>query len=169
MKDHKDDLYSAGYLGLYKAIKTFKPDKGIQFMTYATRIIENEMLMIFRKYKKMKTDMSIHESMGSDAEGHDLTLEQILPDLRSEEELETIMRSELASKILEHLEFRLSVTSRNGSKAFTIYSIYLEGESTHREIGDLFGLSQSYISRIITKCDKMVKEIAYKLMEGKSL
>lgn len=159
-----DELFSAGYYGLYKAIRTFDHTKGIQFMTYSSRIIQNEMLMMLRRFKKTEFDFSLSKVVteGNSSESEH-TLEEILPDLNSEEGFEWIVKKDLADRILVQLEH--SVKHRD----FTIYTIYLEDEITHAELGDLFGISQSYISRIIKRCENKCNNIAKRLMEGSLL
>jgi RNA polymerase sporulation-specific sigma factor len=160
-----DELFSAGYYGLYKAIRTFNPNKGIQFMTYSSRIIQNEMLMMMRRFKKLEFDTSLSKLIGTEGNASDSQHElgEILPDLNSEEGFEWIVKKDLADRILAELEH--SVKHRD----FTIYTIYMEDEVTHRELAQLFGISQSYISRIINRCEDKCKKIATRLMGGSLL
>lgn len=161
-----DELFSAGYYGLYKAIRTFDHNKDIQFMTYSSRVIHNEMLMMLRRFKKVEFNVSLSKIISegdSGASESENTLDQIIPDLDSEEGFEWIAKKDLADRILVELE--QSIKHRD----FTVYTIYLEGEATHVELGQLFSISQSYVSRIIMKCESKCKKIAEKLMEGSLL
>jgi DNA-directed RNA polymerase specialized sigma subunit len=89
--------------------------------------------------------------------------EEVLPDLNSEEGFEWLVKKDLADRILVELEH--SVKHRD----FTIYTIYIEDEVTHRELAQLFGISQSYITRIIHRCEDKCKKIAERLMGGSLL
>ena len=142
-----EDLISIGTIGLIKAINTFKSDKNIKLATYASRCIENEILMYIRKASTHRTEMSIDEPLNVDWDGNELLLSDILGsdddsvyrDIENEEE-KRIVRDAVAS--LEPRE-RLIIDLRFG----------LSGgeERTQKEVADMLGISQSYISRLEKK------------------
>jgi len=142
-----EDLISIGTIGLIKAINTFKADKNIKLATYASRCIENEILMYIRKASSHRTEMSIDEPLNIDWDGNELLLSDVLGsdedavyrDIESEEE-KRIVREAVAS--LEPRE-RLIIDLRFG----------LSGgeERTQKEVADMLGISQSYISRLEKK------------------
>ena len=141
---HIEDLISIGTIGLIKAIHTFKPDKNIKLATYASRCIENEILMYLRKCSAQKTEVSIDEPLNTDWDGNELLLSDILgteSDLVMKP-IEADVDRQLLSDALEKLEDREReiITLRFG----------LDGrpERTQKEVADRLGISQSYISRL---------------------
>lgn len=144
--DH-DDLVSIGTIGLIKAIDTYKPEKGIKLSSYASRCIENEILMHFRNSKKTSQDMSIDDSLDTDKDGNPLSLIDILAtDDNIEENLELkINLSKLYGYIKESLDSR--------SKEILCLRYGLNGAKplTQREVAKKLGISRSYISRLETK------------------
>ena len=141
---HIEDLISIGTIGLVKAIHTFKPDKNIKLATYASRCIENEILMYLRKCSAQKTEVSIDEPLNTDWDGNELLLSDILgteSDLVMKP-IESDVDRQLLSDALEKLEDREReiITLRFG----------LDGrpERTQKEVADRLGISQSYISRL---------------------
>lgn len=158
-----DDLFSAGYYGLWKAVKSFDHTRNIQFMTYSTTIIRNEMLMILRRFKKVEFNLSLGEIVSQRESSRDsgsLTIEDLLPDDRSQDEFERVFSEDLANRILVELEHSIS------SRDFTIYTIHLEGDVSQRDLSELFGITQPYVSRIIRKCEKRVKMLGEKMLDG---
>lgn len=139
-----DDLVSIGTIGLIKAVNTFRPEKNIKLATYASRCIENEILMYLRKISLHKTDISIDEPLNIDWDGNELLLSDVLgsePDeinrnLEAENEKNLLLMS---VNTLSERE-RLIMSMRFG----------LDGEKEHtqKEVADLLGISQSYISRL---------------------
>ncbi len=140
-----EDLISIGSIGLIKAINTFKPDKNIKLATYASRCIENEILMYLRKTSKLKFQVSIDEPLNVDWEGNELLLSDILG---TEEDIiyksiEEKVERQLLSEALE------KVSPREKKIMELRYGINREGdELTQKEVADLLGISQSYISRL---------------------
>ena len=148
-----DDLVSIGTIGLIKAVNTFRPEKNIKLATYASRCIENEILMYLRKISLHKTDISIDEPLNIDWDGNELLLSDVLgsePDeinrnLESENEKSILLMS---VNTLSERE-RLIMNMRFG----------LDGEKEHtqKEVADLLGISQSYISRLEKRIIKRLK------------
>ncbi len=142
-----EDLVSIGTIGLIKAINTFKSDKNIKLATYASRCIENEILMYIRKYSGTKAEISIDEPLNTDWDGNELLLSDILgsDDDRISYEIEVMeerMRirravAELGEREREIIELRYGM---NGKR-----------ELTQKEVADKLGISQSYISRLEKK------------------
>jgi RNA polymerase sporulation-specific sigma factor len=143
-----EDLISIGSIGLIKAINTFKSDKKIKLATYASRCIENEILMYLRRNTRIKTEVSIDEPLNVDWEGNELLLSDILgTDVDViYRDLENEIDRDLLKKALDKLSKRekMIVELRFG--------IDREGEEmTQKEVADLLGISQSYISRLEKK------------------
>lgn len=141
---HIEDLISIGTIGLIKAIHTFKPDKNIKLATYASRCIENEILMYLRKCSAQKTEVSIDEPLNTDWDGNELLLSDILGTENDlvmrpiEEDVDRKLLSDALEKLSDRE--RLIITLRFG----------LDGrpERTQKEVADRLGISQSYISRL---------------------
>jgi len=143
-----EDLISIGTIGLIKAINTFKPDKKIKLATYASRCIENEILMYLRRTNKLKTEISIDEPLNVDWDGNELLLSDILgtdPDIiyrsiEDEVDKDLLKRAmnKLSNREKEIVELRFGLTSEGKEK-------------TQKEVADMLGISQSYISRLEKK------------------
>ena len=152
-----EDLVSIGTIGLMKAINTFKPDKNIKLATYASRCIENEILMYIRKNANIKHEISIDEPLNVDWDGNELLLSDILGS-----------DSDVVHRNIEESEDRrmiVAAIARLGKREKTIISLRfgLENgkEKTQKEVADILGISQSYISRLEKKIiNKLKKEIA---------
>lgn len=141
---HIEDLISIGTIGLIKAIHTFKPDKNIKLATYASRCIENEILMYLRKCSAQKTEVSIDEPLNTDWDGNELLLSDILgtePDsvIRP---LEDDVDRVLLLRALSHLP------PREREIISMRFGIDLPESMTQKEVADRLGISQSYISRL---------------------
>ena len=140
-----EDLISIGTIGLIKAINTFDPDKNIKLATYASRCIENEILMYLRKNSGSKTEVSIDEPLNVDWDGHELLLSDILgtDDDCVYRNIEQQVEKTLLFTALDNLPGREKkiMELRFGLDSGT-------GEKTQKEVADLLGISQSYISRL---------------------
>ena len=150
-----EDLVSIGTIGLMKGIKTFSMDKNIKLATYASRCIDNEILMFLRKNKKIKTEISFDESLSFDADGNELHLEDVLgtePDLVTKP-----LEDELNRNLM--LEEINKLSSRDREIIIMRYGLYGHIEKTQKEVAELLGISQSYISRIEKKVIKRLKNI----------
>ena len=139
-----EDLISTGAIGLIKAVRTFKLDKNIRLATYASRCIENEILMQIRKVSKIKNDISLDKPLCEDFEGNELVLSDILP---SDDDVEeTTVEKPSDKKIIGDLIAKLS--SREREIMILRYGLMGQDELTQREVADKLGISQSYISRL---------------------
>ena len=150
-----EDLVSIGTIGLIKGVNTYRLDKNIKLATYASRCIDNEILMYLRKTKKKRTEISFEDSLSFDADGNELHLEDVLG---TESDIVTKgLEDELDKKLLyqevEKLEGR--------DKEIIEYRYGLSGkkELTQKEVAMLMGISQSYISRIEKKVIKKLRSI----------
>lgn len=141
---HIEDLISIGTIGLVKAIHTFKPDKNIKLATYASRCIENEILMYLRKCSAQKTEVSIDEPLNTDWDGNELLLSDVLgtdPDMVSRGIEESAERQMLFAA-LSHL------SPREQQIMDLRFGLHGHPEMTQKEVADILGISQSYISRL---------------------
>lgn len=153
-----EDLVSIGTIGLIKAINTFSPEKNIKLATYASRCVENEILMYLRKFSRQKNEVSIDEPINVDWEGNELLLSDILSSEADYVTRETDDESDM--QMLYGALLKLSLRER------TIMDLrfgFTTGiEKTQKEVADLLGISQSYISRlekrIITRLRKEIKK-----------
>lgn len=143
-----EDLISIGTIGLIKAIDSFKPDKGIRLATYASRCIENEILMHFRNIKKNASDVYLGDSLESDRDGNPLTLQDTISDNRDmAEDLEKKIRWEKAAEYLENLE-----DEREREIIILRYGLDNKKPLTQREVAARLNISRSYVSRIEKRC-----------------
>ena len=150
-----EDLVSIGTIGLIKGVNTYRLDKNIKLATYASRCIDNEILMYLRKTKKKRTEISLEDSLSFDAEGNELHLEDIMG---TEADIVTRgLEDEVDRKLLYQEVHKL-----NGrDKVILEYRYGLNGkkELTQKEVAQLMGISQSYISRIEKKVIKRLKAV----------
>lgn len=153
-----EDLISIGTIGLIKAINTFKPDKKIKLATYASRCIENEILMYLRRNSKTKTEVSIDEPLNVDWEGNELLLSDILG--TDADIIYKDIEDEVDRELLDKAMCKLSTRERKIVQMR--FGISPEGnERTQKEVADLLGISQSYISRLEKKIiGRLKKEIS---------
>lgn len=149
-----EDLVSIGTIGLIKGINTYKIDKNIKLATYASRCIDNEILMYLRKNKKRNADVSLEESLSFDAEGNELHLEDILgtePDLVTKE----LEDNDLKRVLLNEID---KLPKRDKEIMKLRYGLFGAKEITQKELASKLNISQSYISRIEKKVIKKIKE-----------
>lgn len=149
-----EDLVSIGSIGLIKGINTYKPDKNIKLATYASRCIENEILMFLRKTSKTKSEMSLDEPLNVDWEGNVLLLSDVLgtdsdiiyKDMESEAERDILLLcfEKLSPREKEIVKMRFGILGAQ--------------KKTQKEIADIMGISQSYISRLEKKVMKKLKK-----------
>ena len=150
-----EDLISIGTIGLIKAINTFNPDKKIKLATYASRCIENEILMYLRRNSKTKLEVSIDEPLNVDWDGNELLLSDILGtdedviyrDMETEAEYNALQRAieKLSKREQTIVQLRFGINTRDGE------------EKTQKEVADLLGISQSYISRLEKRIIKRLR------------
>ena len=144
-----EDLISIGTIGLIKAINTFNPEKNIKLATYASRCIENEILMYLRRNNKTKLEVSIDEPLNVDWDGNELLLSDILG--TEEDSIYRDLEQEAEMKILNRAIARLSGRERKIiMMRFGLGTVDGE-EKTQKEVADILGISQSYISRLEKK------------------
>lgn len=150
-----EDLVSIGSIGLIKGINTYKIDKNIKLATYASRCIANEILMFLRKNKKRKGEISFEDALNYDAEGNELHLEDILG---TEDD---IVPKEFEDKMdKEQLEKEISILDEREKNIMTLrYGLFNTKEYTQKEVANMLGISQSYISRIEKKVIKKLKQM----------
>ena len=150
-----EDLISIGTIGLIKAINTFKSDKNIKLATYASRCIENEILMHLRRNLRVKTEVSIDEPLNVDWDGNELLLSDILG--TEEDSVYKDIEDEVDLKLLEQAMDILS--DRERTIIELRYGIgHDDEEMTQKEVADLLGISQSYISRLEKKIIRRLRK-----------
>ena len=154
-----EDLISIGTIGLMKAINTFNTDKNIKLATYASRCIENEILMYLRRSNKIKGEVSIDEPLNQDRDGNELLLSDILG--TDEDIIYKNLEDEVDYKLL-----KIAISKLTDKEKYIMNLRFgMEGyeEKTQKEVADMLGISQSYISRLEKKIMlKMRKEISSK-------
>ena len=151
-----EDLISIGTIGLIKAVNTFDSDKTIKLSSYASKCIENELLMMLRGRKKKAREVSLYEPIGMDKEGNEISLLDVIEN----EQTDVLDRMELkqnVGKLGTLLDARL--TDREREIICMRYGLSGDREITQREIGNMLGISRSYVSRI-------EKRVLCKLREG---
>jgi RNA polymerase sporulation-specific sigma factor len=154
-----EDLISIGAIGLIKAVNSFDPDKNIKLATYASRCIENEILMVLRKSNRLKSEVSFDEPLNTDWDGNELLLSDILgtePDLVSKEldaDVEKQMLHTAIDKLNEREKYIVGLR----------YGLGADKEHTQKEVADMMGISQSYISRLEKRIIGKLREEMLKL------
>lgn len=155
-----EDLISIGTIGLIKAVGTYQPTKGIKLATYASRCIENEILMFLRKTSNQKTELSFDEPLNTDWDGNELLLSDVLG---TEEDIvvqpiEADVDRQLLRQAMERLDHR--------DQQIIILRFGLDGrrECTQKEVADYLGISQSYISRLEKRIISRLKKEILRMM-----
>lgn len=151
-----EDLISIGTIGLIKAINTFNPDKKIKLATYASRCIENEILMYLRRNNKTRMEVSIDEPLNVDWDGNELLLSDILG--TDEDVIYRDLEQETEKKLLNSAISRLNPREQKIVELRFGLGTENEEEMTQKEVADLLGISQSYISRLEKKIMKRLKK-----------
>ena len=151
-----EDLISIGAIGLIKAVQTYKYDKNIKLATYASRCIENEILMQLRKMSKIKGEVSIDEPLNFDADGNELLLSDIL--YTEEDSVSKNLDASVEKQLLWEAINRLN--DREQEIMIMRFGLAGKEEKTQKEVADIMGISQSYISRIEKKIlDRLKKDL----------
>lgn len=150
-----DDFISIGTIGLIKAIDTFNPGKNIRLATYASRCIDNELLMTLRSNKKQAREVSLSEPIGSDREGNEITLLDVIE--TEDEAVEDRLHEEDKRNLLKGFLFA-KLSGREREILLYRYGLYGYPEITQREIADRFKISRSYVSRIEKKALSKLRE-----------
>lgn len=155
-----EDLISVGSIGLIKAVNSFKPDKNIKLATYASRCIENEILMHLRKMSKKRNEVSINEPLKTDWEGNSVCLMDILNDENSC--VYEGMELEVEKQILRNQVEKLN--GREKEIMILRFGLNKQEEKTQKEVADMLGISQSYISRLEKKIIGKLKKDMIKVI-----
>ena len=150
-----EDLVSIGTIGLIKGVNTYQNDKNIKLATYASRCIDNEILMYLRKTKKKRSEVSFEDSLSFDAEGNELHLEDVLG---TEEDIVT---KQIENELDKYMMYRevAKLNDRDREIIELRYGLNGKKEMTQKEVANLLGISQSYISRIEKKVIKKLSNI----------
>lgn len=155
-----EDLISLGTIGLIKAINTFNPTKNIKLATYASRCIENEILMYLRKYSNVKTEVSLDEPLNTDWDGNELLLSDILG--TDDDAVSRPLEDDADKKML-----RESIAALNPRERRIIelrFGLQGSREFTQKEVAEIMGISQSYISRLEKRTiGRLKKEMARRM------
>ena len=155
-----EDLISIGTIGLIKAINTFKPDKNIKLATYASRCIENEILMYLRKNANRKGEVSLEEPLNTDWDGNELLLSDVLG--TDSDVIEKPMEEDVERDLLFQAVSKLNPRER--SIITMRFGLDGKAERTQKEVASLLGISQSYISRLEKRIIGRLKQEILKLM-----
>jgi len=149
-----DELLSVGTVGLIKGISSFDPDKGVRLATYASRCIDNEILMFFRNRKKSSLDISFDDPIEQDSEGNPLTLMDVIA------QEDNIVEEISLKKNIEKLNRFIDELGDTREKNILILRYGLDGKEpmTQSDIAQIYGISRSYVSRIETKCLKKLRK-----------
>lgn len=148
MERDMDDLISIGTIGLIKAVDSFDESKGIRLASYASRCIENELLMHMRATKKTARDVYLYDSIGSDKEGNEISLMDII-EYEDEDVTERLTREQHLQSLGGFMEE--SLTDREKEIICLRYGLDGKGERAQREVAQRFHISRSYVSRIEKK------------------
>lgn len=153
--DDVDDLISIGTIGLIKGINSYKADKGVRLATYASRCIENEILMYFRSQKKSAGDVSLGEALDVDSEGNGLSVIDVVA--CEENMAERIGDEEICSWLRTYIDTEL--TAREAAIIKMRYGLDGNAPKTQRETAQYCGISRSYVSRIEKKALEKLREV----------
>lgn len=154
-EEDTEDLLSIGTIGLIKAVVTFNPDKSVRLGTYAARCIENEILMYLRTKKKSSREISLYEPIGTDREGNEIQLFDII----ETDEDDAHRKIELKDNIrLLYRKVESELSPRERLVLKMRYGLYNEEEYTQREIAKILGISRSYVSRIEKSAIEKLRE-----------
>ena len=153
-QNEQDDLVSIGTIGLIKAVDTFNPDKNIRLSSYASRCIENEILMHFRAAKKMSQDISLNETIDTDKDGNPLTLLDIMAvDDHILDDLDKKLNMQKLGKFISE-----ELTEREKTIIVLRYGLNGSEPMTQKNVAKLLNISRSYVSRIETKALKQLRK-----------
>lgn len=156
-----EDLISIGTIGLIKGVESYSTDKGTKLATYAARCIENEILMHLRSLKKTKKDVSLHDPIGTDKEGNEITLIDVLK-ADMDDIIDMVQLKMEKSKIYQHIHV---LDEREKEVIIGRFGLDMEKERTQREIAKELGISRSYVSRIEKRALMKLFHEFYKLKQ----
>lgn len=155
-----EDLISVGTIGLIKAVNTFDPNKRIKLATYASRCIENEILMYLRRNSKVKAEISFYEPLNIDWDGNELLLSDILG--TDNDIVYNLIEDEIDKRLLV---LAMTKLNRREKEIVTLrFGLNGNGEKTQKEVADMLGISQSYISRLEKRIIKRLKKEINKML-----
>jgi RNA polymerase sporulation-specific sigma factor len=155
-----EDLISVGTIGLIKAVNTFDPKKKIKLATYASRCIENEILMYLRRNSKVKAEISFYEPLNIDWDGNELLLSDILG--TDNDVVYNLIEDEVDKQLLYGAMKKLSI--REKEIVQLRFGLNGYGEKTQKEVADMLGISQSYISRLEKRIIRRLKKEINKML-----
>ncbi|CDC79346.1 rNA polymerase sigma factor [Clostridium sp. CAG:465] len=150
-----EDLISIGIVGLIKAIDSFSAEKGFKISTYASKCVENEILMHIRATKKIKSEVSMNTIIGTDKDGNDMELVDTL-DSESKDAIDTIYNKIMSEQVIKFINSKL--TKREKYIMCSRYGLNGHIQKTQQQIADELGISRSYVSRIETKVQNKLKK-----------
>ena len=150
-----EDLISIGIVGLIKAIDSFSAEKGFKISTYASKCVENEILMHIRATKKIKSEVSMNTIIGTDKDGNDMELVDTL-DSESKDAIDTIYNKIMSEQVIKFINSKL--TKREKYIMCSRYGLNGHVQKTQQQIADELGISRSYVSRIETKVQNKLKK-----------
>ncbi|MBM0064256.1 RNA polymerase sporulation sigma factor SigK [Alkalicoccobacillus gibsonii] len=162
-REDTEDLISIGTIGLIKAIESYSEGKGTKLATYAARCIENEILMHLRALKKVRKDVSLHDPIGTDKEGNEITLIDVLQE--DADDIVDVIQTKMEKKQI--YEFIHVLDDREKEVIVGRFGLSLEEERTQREIAKELGISRSYVSRIEKRALMKLFHEFYKQSKGK--
>lgn len=154
-----EDLISLGTIGLIKGINTYKADKNKKLSSYISRCIENEVLMYLRSVRKQKNEVYIDDCMGTDKDGNNMTLADILPS--SDDDISDIVADNIEAQKL-HRVLKKILTQTEYKIIVRRYGLFGSNRATQQEIADSLGISRSYVSRIEKKCLAKIADAYHK-------
>ena len=152
--EEQEDLISIGTIGLIKAVNTFRPDKGIRLATYASRCIENEILMFFRRTKKLQGEVSLNEAIETDGDGAELSIGDVVG--KSDTMLEDLQDKDDRALVRRLVAERL--TEREADIIRRRYGLEGRVPQTQRQVAAAYHISRSYVSRIEKKALEKLEE-----------
>jgi len=155
LEENPEDLISIGTIGLIKAILTFNPDKNNRLGAYAARCIENEILMMLRAKKKISKEISLYEPIGTDRDGNEIQLYDIIESEEADAHSKTVLKDDIK---LSYEKLESVLTPRERLVLKMRYGLYNQEEYTQREISKLLGISRSYVSRIEKSAIEKLRE-----------
>lgn len=153
--DEADDLISIGTIGLIKGINTYRSDRGVRLTTYASRCVENELLMYFRSRRKQSGDISLSEELNVDGDGNSLSMMDVVAD--ESDMTENLLESELISRL--HRAVETGLGKREAEIVRLRYGLGGRAPMTQQETAEQCGISRSYVSRIEKKALERLREL----------
>lgn len=151
-----EEFISIGTIGLIKGVNSFSEEKGFKLSTYCSRCIENEILMYLRSSKKSSNDVSINDVIGTDKDGNDMELIDII-ESDEQDPIDRIYNKVITQQLIKFVNTKLP--EREKQIIYMRYGLDGNKEKTQQEVADILGISRSYVSRIETKIQKRINEV----------